>query len=72
MHKLPVIGFGDSLLGALFGFLRGFLVVYILFAFVTFSASVSPDNDFASAVKQSEIAKVMYNHNVLLDFVYKN
>lgn len=72
VHKLPIIGFGDSLLGALFGLLRGMLLIYILFVFVTFTASVTPDNELVQAVKQSEFAKVMYHHNVLLDFVYKN
>lgn len=72
IRKLPVIGWGDSLLGGLFGLLRGILLIYILFTVVTFSASVSPNSKFVQDVKQSGFARVMYNNNVLLRSVYKN
>lgn len=72
VKKLPIIGFGDSLLGALFGLFRGLLIVYIALAFAAFAASVAPDSAFVRAVKYSEFAKVMYNDNVLLDFAYKD
>ena len=71
IHKLPIIGWGDSLLGALFGLFRGLLFVYVLLAFVTFAASMAPDGALSRAIKYSEFAKVMYNDNVLLDFIYK-
>lgn len=70
IKKLPVIGWSDSLLGALFGLFRGLLILYILLAFVTFAATMSPDGALARAIKYSEFAKVMYNDNVLLDFIY--
>lgn len=69
--KLPLIGWSDGLLGALFGFLRGLVIVYLLLAVVAFSATVSPENKIAESIKHTEFAKVMYHHNVLLDFVYK-
>lgn len=70
--KLPLIGWCDGLLGALFGLLRGFLIVYLVLAVATFAVAVSPDGGVAQSVKQSEFAKVMYHNNVLLDFVHKN
>ena len=70
--KLPLIGWGDGLLGALFGLLRGILIVYIVLALLTFLATLTPDGEIAEAVKQSEFAKVLYHHNFLMDFVYKN
>ena len=72
IHKLPIVGWGDSLLGALFGLFRGLLFVYVLLAFVTFAASMAPDGALSRAIKYSEFAKVMYNDNVLLDFIYKD
>lgn len=71
IRKMPVVGFGDGLLGALFGLLRSMFLVYLLLAVITFSASVNPNNAAVKAVKQSELAKVMYHNNILLEFVYK-
>lgn len=71
VKKLPLIGFGDGLLGALFGVFRGMLIVYIIFAAITLVASFSPDNFWAVAINHSKFAKLMYNDNVLLDFIFK-
>ena len=70
--KLPIIGWGDSLLGALFGLLRGFLIIYLALAVAFFAVTVSPQGVVAKSVRQSSIAKIMYHDNVLLEFVYKN
>lgn len=72
IKKLPLIGWSDRILGILFGFVRGFLIIYLLLAVVTASAGIKPDNFAARAVKQSEFAKIMYNNNVFLDFVHKD
>lgn len=72
IRKLPIIGWSDSLLGGLFGFFRGLILVYIVLAFVTFAASVKPDGIFSNEIKYSKFAKLAYNNNVIMDFVYKN
>ncbi len=72
VRKLPIIGFGDGLLGALFGLLQGLLVVYIALTFVALSAVVSPDNAAVKAVKNSEFTKVMYHNNPALEYIYKD
>ena len=71
IKKFPLIGWSDRLLGVLFGFVRGFFIVYLLLAIITVSAQFKSDNFAAKAVKQSEFAKIMYNNNVFLDFIYK-
>ena len=72
IKKIPFIGWSDRLLGGLFGFLRGFLAIYLALALVTVVASFDSDNFLVNTVNQSEFAKVMYNNNVFLDFVYKD
>ncbi len=72
IKKLPLIGWSDRMLGMLFGFVRGFLIVYLLLAVITVTAHFNSDNFAAKAVKQSEFAKIMYNNNVFLDFIYKD
>lgn len=71
IRKLPIIGGFDSLLGAVFGIIRGLLIVYVLLMCVTFIASMSPDNAIVKGVKESEVVKLMYNDNALLNIVYK-
>lgn len=72
IKKLPLIGWFDKILGALFGFLRGFLVVYLLLAVVTMFAAFNTENKIVKSINHSEFAKVMYNNNVFLDFVAKD
>lgn len=72
LKKLPLIGWSDRILGILFGFVRGFLIVYLILAVITVSAQIKSDNFAARAVKQSEFAKIMYNNNVFLDFIHKD
>ena len=72
VKKLPLIGWFDKLLGALFGFLRGFFVVYLLLAVITTFAAFNTENKIVKAINHSEFAKVMYNNNVFLDFMAKD
>ena len=72
IKKLPVIGWFDKLLGALFGFLRGILVIYLLLAIVTVCTAFNTENIIIKEINHSEFAKVMYNNNVFLDFIYKD
>ncbi len=72
IRKLPLIGWFDKLLGALFGFLKGFLIVYLLLVVVTLCTALNTENKLIKEINHSEFAKVMYNNNVFLDFIYKD
>lgn len=69
IHKLPFIGWFDRLLGAFFGFLRGFIVVYLILAVVMILSAFNSENPFVKTINHSEFAKVMYNNNVFFDFL---
>ncbi len=72
IRRLPLIGWFDKLLGALFGFLKGLLIVYILLAVVAVCTAYKTENKLVQEINRSEFAKVMYNNNVFLDFIYKD
>ena len=72
IKKLPLVGWFDRMLGALFGFIRGFLVVYLLLAIVTAFTAFNVENPLVKSINHSEFAKVMYNNNVFLDFAAKD
>jgi len=72
IKKLPLIGWFDRMLGALFGFVRGFLVVYLLLTVVTAFTVFNVENSLVKSINHSEFAKIMYNNNVFLDFIAKD
>jgi len=72
IKKLTLVGWSDRFIGGFFGFIKGFFVSYLILAIITVSATFNPQNFLVRATKQSEFAKVMYNNNVFLDFIYKN
>ena len=72
IKKLPFIGWFDGILGALFGFIRGFLVVYLLLTVVMVFTAFNVENPLVKSINHSEFAKVMYHNNVFLDFIEKD
>lgn len=72
VKKLPLVGWFDSLLGAFLGFVRGFLIVYIVLFIIAMFSSFNPGNALTEKVNQSEFAKIMYNNNVFFDFINRD
>jgi len=72
LKKLPLIGWSDKLLGGFFGFIKGFAIAYLVLVVITVSATFNSENFLVRATKHSEFAKIMYNNNVFLDFLYKD
>ena len=72
IRKLPIIGTFDGLLGAVFGLVRGVLIVYLLAMVVSVYVQTSGPNYISDSLNQSEFAKVVYKSNVFLDFLNKD
>lgn len=68
-HHDGIIGFVDSVLGILFGLVRGALLLFILFALFVPILTLLPGTlsvAVKTAVDQSVIASVLYDDNLLL------
>lgn len=63
--KLPVINQFNKLGGALYGILRGALIVYVILLVISFIGTVNPTNSLHTNINETTIAKVMYENNVI-------
>ena len=72
IKKLPLIGTFDGALGAALGFAKGVLIIYLLMIIVELFASFNIDSPVVQKVNQSQIAKIVYNNNVFVDFIHKD
>lgn len=66
--KLPIIKQFDKTGGIIYGFAKGFLIVTVIFAVISL-ASPTIGEEFILNINNSNIASVLYNHNLLLGLI---
>ena len=71
ISKLPIIEQFDKLGGGIFGFLRGVLLIFVIFLILTIPFSLDSLKQVDHAISQSYIGKTMYEKNVLKIFFVK-
>lgn len=67
--KLPIISQFNKLGGALYGILRGTLLIYAVLMIISVAGAINPKNVLHENVSQSTLGKVMYENNVLNIFL---
>lgn len=67
--KLPIISQFNKLGGALYGILRGTLLIYAVLMVISVAGAINPKNVLHENVSQSTLGKVMYENNVLNIFL---
>lgn len=67
--KLPIISQFNKLGGALYGILRGTLLIYAVLMIISVAGAINPKNVLHENVNQSTLGKVMYENNVLNIFL---
>lgn len=67
--KLPVIRSLNKLLGGAMGVCYGILLLYLLLALLTFTTTLKTFNKPTELVLESQYVSVMYNRNILLNFL---
>ncbi|MBE7037049.1 MAG: CvpA family protein [Ruminococcaceae bacterium] len=67
--KLPIIHSLNKLSGGIFGALYGVLILYIVLAVLAFSSTTKVFSKPVQLVKDSAFVSVMYNQNILLNFI---
>lgn len=66
--KLPIINQFNKLGGALYGLLRGALLVYVVLMMISVIGTVNPKNTLHESINESSLGKTMYENNVLNAF----
>ena len=64
--KLPLIKQINHLGGFLYGLIKGFLIVYAVFAIISIATPLVNLNSFINLINASIISNIMYNNNVIL------
>ncbi len=64
--KLPLIKQLNEAGGLLYGLLRGFILIYGLLALIAITSPIIDMNNIVSAINNTIITNIMYNHNIIL------
>lgn len=63
--KLPLIKQVNHIGGFIYGLLKGFIIVYALFAIINLLAPLVDLNNFIKLINSSIISNIMYNNNLI-------
>ena len=66
--KLPIIKQFDKLGGLIYGFIKGFLIVMVLFAFVSLLSPIL-DEKYIETIDNSYLSKTLYDHNIIIGLI---
>lgn len=63
--KLPILKQFNKFGGAIYGILRGFLIIYIALLIINLVGEINPENKVVKSVEKSTIGNIMSDNNVL-------
>ncbi len=70
--ELPIIKQVDEIGGTIYGILRAIVLIYGIFAVLTFILPMIQNNNIINIIENSIIAKFMYNNNIILKIFFKS
>ena len=70
LTKLPVIKQFDKLGGILYGLLQSLVIIYIIFAIISFVSPMMDGTGIIEGIKKSFIGSMMYDNNLLLKIIF--
>lgn len=68
---LPIINVVDGAGGMIYGLVKGFLIIYIILAILSFILPLFSNNIVLEAINNSKLGNIMFNKNVLLNLIIK-
>ena len=69
--NLPIIRVINGSGGMIYGIIRGFLVIYIVFAILSLLMPIVGDTIIITAIQNASIGSKMFNNNVILNLIFK-
>lgn len=66
--KLPILKQFNELGGLIYGILEGLLIIFVIFAIITFISPVI-DHSFIDSINSSLLGSLFFNNNILLKFI---
>lgn len=71
ISNLPIIKQIDKSGGMILGFLKGFLIVYIIFAVFSTFSPIFENSGILGMIQESKLGSVLYNNNLILRIISK-
>ena len=62
--KLPILKQFNKAGGAIYGALRGILIIYVCLIIISIFGQINPENDIHQNIEQSTLGKTMYENNI--------
>ena len=63
--KLPILKHFNIAGGAIYGALRGIIIIYVCLIIISVFGQINPDNSLHQNIEKSSLGKIMYENNVL-------
>ena len=63
--KLPIINQINKAGGAIYGVLRGIILIYVVLLIITIPGQINANNKISKSIDESSLGKVMSQHNIL-------
>lgn len=69
--NLPVIRIFNSSGGMIYGIIKGFFIIYIIFAILSVLLPMIGNNVIMGSIQNAPIGSRMFNHNILLNLIFR-
>ena len=69
--NLPIIRIINHSGGMIYGIIKGFLLIYVIFAILSLIIPIIGDTSITVAIQNAPIGGKMFNHNILLNLIFK-
>ncbi len=69
--NLPIIRVINGSGGMIYGVIRGFFIIYIIFAVISLMMPILSNTIILTAIQNAPIGSKMFNHNIILNLIFK-
>ncbi len=69
--NLPIIRVINGSGGMIYGVIRGFFMIYIIFAVISLMMPILSNTIILTAIQNAPIGSKMFNHNIILNLIFK-
>ncbi len=69
--NLPIIRVVNGSGGMVYGVIRGFFIIYVTFALLSLIMPIVGNTIITTAIQKSLIGSKMFNHNIILNLIFK-
>lgn len=69
--ELPIVRVFNGTGGMIYGMIRGFFIIYVMFALLLLVMPIISDTIIITAIQKAPIGSKMFNNNIILNLIFK-